>query len=306
MLSVIICTHNPRTDYLRRTLDGLKAQRLPHSQWELLIVDNASKEPLAGRVDVQWHPAGRIVREDEVGLTAARLRAIAESKGDVLVWVDDDNILAENYLERADEFHRAWPMLGIWGCGDYRPEWEEAPAPALQPFLAYLAVHRIPRDRWSNQAFDYGAMPAGAGLCSRRLVAERYAQNVRTDPRRRLLGRVGAQLSACEDFDFGLTALDVGLGMGVFLAFSLTHLMPKGRVQKEYLRRLAEGHAYSTVMLMAMRQPDYAPPRRGGLARLRRWRYLRALGPVERELEADKLRGERRAEQTLATGTSAR
>ena len=42
-ISAIICTHNPRPDYLRRVLDALKAQTLPKEQWELLLIDNASK-----------------------------------------------------------------------------------------------------------------------------------------------------------------------------------------------------------------------------------------------------------------------
>jgi len=47
-LSVIICTHNPREDYLRRTLEAFEKQTLPRDQWELQLVDNASNEALAG------------------------------------------------------------------------------------------------------------------------------------------------------------------------------------------------------------------------------------------------------------------
>jgi len=37
-VSVIICTHNPRPDYLQRVLDALKAQTLPKENWELLLM----------------------------------------------------------------------------------------------------------------------------------------------------------------------------------------------------------------------------------------------------------------------------
>src|SRR5216684_3043522 len=37
-VSVIVCTHNPRSDYLRRVLDALQAQTVPMENWELLIV----------------------------------------------------------------------------------------------------------------------------------------------------------------------------------------------------------------------------------------------------------------------------
>ncbi len=99
-LSVIICTHNPRADFLRRTLDALKEQTLARGEWELVLVDNASKTAVAGAWDLAWHPRGRHVREEELGLTHARFRGIREATGAVLVFVDDDNILAPDYLQQ--------------------------------------------------------------------------------------------------------------------------------------------------------------------------------------------------------------
>src|ERR1700722_2249773 len=98
-VSVIICSHNPRENYLRRVLDALRAQTLPAQEWELLLVDNASTEPLAGRFDLSWHPNARHVREEKTGLTPARLRGIAEANGELLVFVDDDNVLRSDYLQ---------------------------------------------------------------------------------------------------------------------------------------------------------------------------------------------------------------
>ena len=41
-VSVVICTYNPRMDYLERVLEGLSKQSLPVRQWELVVIDNAS------------------------------------------------------------------------------------------------------------------------------------------------------------------------------------------------------------------------------------------------------------------------
>src|SRR5580698_4641162 len=114
-VSVIICSHNPREDYLRRVLDALKAQTLPAKDWELLLVDNASKEPLAGRFNLSWHPNARHVREDKTGLTHARLCGIAEAKGDLLVFVDDDNVLRSDYLQACLKLSAARPDIGAFG-----------------------------------------------------------------------------------------------------------------------------------------------------------------------------------------------
>ncbi len=303
-LSVVICTHNPRADYLARTLDSLRAQSLPTTQWELIIVDNASKDPVAARVDLGWQPRSAIHVEPVPGLTVARLRGIAAASAPLLVFVDDDNALAPDYLVQAAELAAAWPRLGVFGCGSYTPEWEEAPAPDLKPLLAYLAVHQAPGDRWSNQPGDWAAIPAGAGLCVRQDVAGRYAELVRNDPRRRWLGRTGGQLAGCEDFDLAFTALDLGYGTGVFVRLAMIHFMPSGRVRPEYLLRLAEGHAYSMVILQALRTSTPQATPRGLVARLREFRYRRTLGPIERQLHDARRAGEQRAHDLLAQGQS--
>ena len=46
-LSVIICTFNPRVDYLERALAALRAQTVPANRWELIAVDNNSSAPSA-------------------------------------------------------------------------------------------------------------------------------------------------------------------------------------------------------------------------------------------------------------------
>ena len=51
LVPVIVCTHNPRLDYLRRTIGGLKRQTLSPEQWELLLstthLHNAPAESMA-------------------------------------------------------------------------------------------------------------------------------------------------------------------------------------------------------------------------------------------------------------------
>ena len=92
LLSVIICTHNPYEDYSRRVLKALDLQTLCKDHWELLLIDNASAEPLSEKNDLSWPPPNAWhVREEELGLTPARLRGIRETCADILVFVDDIN-----------------------------------------------------------------------------------------------------------------------------------------------------------------------------------------------------------------------
>jgi len=139
--SVIICTHNPRPHYLRRVLGALRAQTLPLDQWELLLIDNASERPLtATDWGLSWHPRARHVREEDLGLAPARLRGIREAAAEMLVFVDDDNLLAPDYLEQALRIKREWPMLGVWGSGVTIPEFEAQPADEWRDYHSFQKV----------------------------------------------------------------------------------------------------------------------------------------------------------------------
>lgn len=138
-VSVIICAHNPKPDYLQRALEALKAQTLPRSEWELLLIDNASKEPLASAWDLSWHPRGRHVREDQLGLTAARLCGIKDSTGELLVFVDDDNVLNPDYLSNALEISLSKTCVGAFG-GNVVGEFEAAPPSWVNIMFSVFAV----------------------------------------------------------------------------------------------------------------------------------------------------------------------
>src|SRR5450755_3877223 len=126
-LSVILCSHNPRPDYLRRTLAALRNQTLPKDRWELLLIDNASEISLAREWDLSWHTNARHISEEELGISKARRRGMQESNCDVLLFVDDDNVLAPDYLSEALKLYKEWPRLGTWGSGTIVPEFEREP-----------------------------------------------------------------------------------------------------------------------------------------------------------------------------------
>jgi glycosyltransferase involved in cell wall biosynthesis len=249
--SVIVCTHDPRKEYLSRTLDGLRAQTMDKSLWELLLIDNASKEPLKRWVLLDWHPSARIIEEPVLGVLAARLRGVAESVGEVLVFVDDDNILMAEYLENAQSIAMQWPQLGVWG-GQQKPEFEEQPAQELLPYIHHLAIRSLENDVWAKLPGLHEALPWGAGMCFRRNVAIQWSTNVRDCPIRKKLGRTGTSLTSGvgeEDTDLALTAFDVGLGTGLFRCLTLTHLISMKRVNEQYLLNMIEAKGFSRVLL---------------------------------------------------------
>lgn len=248
-LSVIICTHNPRPDYLRRTLAALKAQKLSMDQWELLLIDNASQPPVASLYDLAWHPQGRHVREDALGLTPARLRGIHEASGQWLIFVDDDNVLAENYLTTAMSLAAQHPTLAVLGAGTLQPEFEIPPPPELKNLLFMLALREAGAPCWGNNPKDAASMPCGAGLCVHRHTAGQYVALTERLQMNRVLDRKGKQLFSHGDDLFSWAAAESGQGFGVFPELRITHLMAAGRLNQEYFLKLIYFSAFSHCIL---------------------------------------------------------
>lgn len=256
--SVVICAHNPRTDYLGRVLDALKGQTLAKEDWELLLIDNASAEPLVDEWDLSWHPFGRHIREEELGLTHARLRGIREARGRLLVFVDDDNVLAQNYLETASALSLDFPHLGVFGAARIMPFYEMDPAPELKTYCGLLALRNEVRDLWANLPTATPAVPFGAGLCVRSEIAQSLLKKKRIDGF--VFGRMGDSLLSAEDIEIALASTDAGLGYGIFVRLMLTHLIPARRVERDYLLRLNEGMALSNELLSRMRNHELGHP----------------------------------------------
>jgi glycosyltransferase involved in cell wall biosynthesis len=248
-VSVIICTHRPRSDYFRRVLNALQSQSLSKANWELLIVDNGGTATLATTSDVSWHPFARHTREHQLGLTRARLRGIRESSGQLLVFVDDDNVLAPDFLEQATGIAARYPQLGAFGAGTLEPEFEVPPPARLLPSLPALALRTIPSVRWSNNAHDSDSIPWGAGLCVTRRVANTFASLIAELSVSDLIGRRGQALFSGEDDLFSWIAVEGGQGFGLFPELRVTHLIPAGRLTARYVVRLVHDHALSHGVL---------------------------------------------------------
>lgn len=293
LISVIIPAHNPRPEFLHRTLEALRAQTLPFAQWELLLVDNASNPPLAS--DLSWHPHARILREPKLGLTAARLAGFAAASSEVLLLVDDDNLLAPDFLAQALHLSVTHPRLGTWS-GNIRLDFQPGAVPPPPQWRGFLAERVCTTPQISNQPNHNESTPWGAGMCIRREVAATYAEQTRNDPRRLQLDLQGRDLVYGGDTDIAFIGCDLGFDKGVFPMLKLDHLIPPGRCTREYLLRAAEGHGYSEMLHSWIREgrlPRQRPTWRAWLSRLR-------LPREERAIAAARARGIAKAKRELA------
>ncbi|MCP9849779.1 glycosyltransferase [Cyanobium sp. Morenito 9A2] len=290
MLSVVLPTHNPNPERLERTLEGLRVQTLATAEWEMLLVDNASDPELSAQW-VSWHPRGRLVREQRLGLTHARLRGLAEAAPGVIAWVDDDNVLAPTYLEEVRDVCAAHPRLGAAGGPAIAEVQGSVPAwfvPDLAPIGCRDHGDQPLWMEWNPAAPAYpAAAPIGAGLAIRTEAMAVWAEQVKGDPRRLALGRSGQALSSGEDNDICLTLLRAGWQLAYLPQLRLTHLIPSKRLELDYQRRLAEASFRDFVRVLdlhGLRPWPAIPVWSVPLRSLRAWFRYRVWRSPERQV----------------------
>jgi hypothetical protein len=255
-ISIITCTFNPDVAVLRRVMKALDEQTLDKASWEYVVVDNGSDQPVEGRVDVRWHPQARIVCEPQKGLTRARLKGMAECRGDVLVFVDDDNILAKDYLASAVELLAKYPFVGVLG-GVTRGEFKVEVAEWMKDFLFVFGVTEglygagCPEIQFALARKLGPWMPIGAGMIVRRNVAEYYRDVVSHDAARAAFDRTGlGSIAGGGDTDLICTSMDRGMACAVSSKLSLTHVIPAWRLDPVYLTRLLYSSNYGVARIL--------------------------------------------------------
>lgn len=263
-ITVIIPTHSPQSDFITRTLLALREQDLPAADWELLIIDNASPMPIDPSL-IAWHPRARIVREPKLGLTHARLCGLRAAFGELLVWVDDDNLLAPDYLALSKHIFEVDIELGAAG-GKSIPEFLSPPPEWFHIGLAPLGCRDLGdtplQARWtSNSPNTYpDCAPIGAGLVIRREAMQAWAQLTAQDPERQTFGRTGASLTSGEDNDISLTLLNSGWKLAYLPALRLTHLIPSNRVTLDYQCRITRAATRDFIRVLTLHHVSPWPP----------------------------------------------
>lgn len=95
LVSVAVCTRN-RPDELALCLDAL--DRIEYDALDILIIDNAPDDDTTAGLVRTRYPHMRYVREPRPGLDWARNRAIAEARGEIIAYTDDDVVVDPGWV----------------------------------------------------------------------------------------------------------------------------------------------------------------------------------------------------------------
>lgn len=258
-LTFAVCFHNPG-GRIARVIEAIAQQTLKPGQ-ELLLVDNNSTDG-SGRLALEharrMDTRCRYVIERRQGLSFARRRAVLEAQGEIISFIDDDNVVEPDWAEKSLLFMAAHPQAGIVG-GHIYPILTEPSAEAMslvQRFGTALAI----RDPGTVERVlaDAEEPPCGAGMTGRRSVLRRALVDIGLH----LCGRRGSKLSAGEDTEIGLIARRLGWETWSAPQLRLGHLIPPHRLEEAYMARLEEGFTASRPWLAAL-EGRYPLPSRG-------------------------------------------
>jgi len=226
-LSVILATYN-RAASLRATLASFRDLVFPDDlTWELLVVDNNSKDSTRQVVEdliAETNFPVRYIFEKQQGRSAALNAGITEAKGKIIAFTDDDVLLDRNWLSTIKKTFDDCDCSAV--AGKVVAQWNHRMPDWLDMEGQLAVVH-----------FDLGTElkgikvpPLGANSAFRKEMFERYGL-FRLD-----LGVNGSKHTiTCDDTEFGERLIRGGEKIVYCPTAIIFHPVDPERTTKKYL-----------------------------------------------------------------------
>ena len=237
MISVIICTYN-RDKYIYNVLKSLALGTLEHSAYEIILVDNNCTDNTRSEVDhfcnVFPQVTLRYFVETNQGLSHARNRGIRESKGDILVYVDDDATVNPDYLKTYADWFESHPETDAAG-GPIIPHYETGSEPKWMTYFIKRLLTGYLYFGDKAKPFPGQNYPGGGNAAYRSRVFEKVGlYNVE-------LGRNGDSLGGGEEKDIFDKMKREGMQFVYLPQAILYHSIPGYKLEADYFNRLTAG-----------------------------------------------------------------
>lgn len=110
---MVMPTYN-RAGYIAEALDSLAAQTRP--PFEVVVVDDRSTDNTREIVDAHASKPRYLLQDANAGASIARNRGVAVARGELIVFLDSDDVLLPEHHERAQEAFSMLPEIGLFSC----------------------------------------------------------------------------------------------------------------------------------------------------------------------------------------------
>ena len=236
MISIIICTYN-REKYIYKTLERIAKNNFDYNQYEVVLINNNSSDSSeleCFRFQQNFPNINiRYFIETQQGLSFARNRGIIEAKGDILVFLDDDSFVEDDYLTNLDNYMKEYPDFMAFG-GKISPLFETGITPSWLSKWSYSWVSAINLGN-EVQLFKKNNYPIGANMGFKKEYFEKYGYfNTH-------LGRNKKNMMAGEEKDIFHRSNRKIDKIYYFPNAKVQHVIPESRTTMAYIKRLGLG-----------------------------------------------------------------
>lgn len=192
-VSVVISTFN-RLPLLLELLDALERQTLPAERFEVVVVDDGSRVPVAPALEQRKRPYTlTVVTQQNGGAAAARHAGVVKATGDVVVITDDDMMVPPEFLAEHLAAHEAGHTLVL---GHMVPEDTVLDKPLFERFHIDTITRFVERFR------EHPTEVNGTAVCTGN-VSFRRQEYLR-------IGGFDLSLDRSEDRDLGIRLQEAG------------------------------------------------------------------------------------------------
>ena len=248
-VSVIICTYNGK-NRLASTLEHLTRQVVSQTlNVELIVVDNNSNDNTANwsREWLSSHDSPfswKVISEPKAGLSYARRTGLLHASNELILFCDDDNCLAPDYIAIGHKLlleNQNWAALG--GCG--KAVFDDTPPSWFDRFYYSYAT--------GPQAENSGELPIGtelygAGCFFRKApLLKLYEQGFTSA----LKDREGNLLSSGGDVELCYAVQLMGYKIAYESSLHFDHYIPGSRLTEAYYLKLKKAIASQAGVLFA-------------------------------------------------------
>lgn len=245
-VSIIVCTYNGE-QRLPETLKYISEIQFAE-EWELLVVDNASRDLTCRMVDDflknNQQLQGRVITESQPGLSRARKRGWQNAKYDVVLFCDDDNWLGPDYLSIGFDLFKSNPKMGVLGglgipvSDSSFPDW----------FPEFSHSFAVGTNGKTSGKLERGAAHYGAGCF---FLKEPLIHLESTQAQLILTDRKGNELVSGGDVELCFLVQLQGYEIWFEQSLKFRHFIPSRRLEWDYYLKLKKGIAASFPLLFS-------------------------------------------------------